>query len=74
MVKIYEETQQNFMLIYSYFYYYSHGLDFDDHGYFNFLGGITIVFILLLALLPFNQLVYLIKKKTKYILQFTSAF
>ena len=55
----------HFIIIYSYFYYYSHGLDFDDHGYFNFLGGITIVFILLLALLPFNQLVYLIKKKNK---------
>jgi hypothetical protein len=51
--------------VYSFFYYYSHGLDFHDHGYFNFYGGITIVSLVLLALLPFNGLIFLIKKKNK---------
>ena len=53
------------IIVYSFFYYYSHGLDFHDHGYFNFYGGITIVSLALLALLPFNGLVFLIKKKNK---------
>ena len=53
------------IIIYSFFYYYRHGLDFHDHGYFNFLGGITIISILLLALLPFKGFVFLIKKKNK---------
>ena len=53
------------LIVYSYFYGYSHGLDFDDHGYFNFLGCITIVSLILLALLPFNLLLFFIKKKNK---------
>ena len=53
------------IIVYSFFYYYSHGLDFHDHGYFNFYGGITIVSLVLLALLPFNGLIFLIKKKNK---------
>ena len=53
------------IIIYSFFYYYSHGLDFHDHGYFNFLGGITIISILLLGLLPFNGFAFLLKKKNK---------
>ena len=53
------------IIIYLYFYYYSHGTDFDDHGYFNFIGGITIIFLLLLAILPFNGFAFLIKKNNK---------
>ena len=53
------------IIIYLYFYYYSHGTDFDDHGYFNFIGGITIIFLLLLAILPFNIFAFLIKKNNK---------
>ena len=53
------------IVVFSYFYNYSHGLDFHDHGYFNFLGGITIVSLVLLALLPFNGFFFLIKKKNK---------
>ena len=53
------------IIIYSFFYYYSHGLDFHDHGYFNFLGGITIISILILALLPFKGFVFLLRKNNK---------
>jgi hypothetical protein len=62
------------IIIYSYFYYYSHGLDFHDHGYFNFLGGITIVSLLLLALLPFNVFVVLVKKNNKIYISIYSCF
>ena len=62
------------IIVYSFFYYYSHGLDFHDHGYFNFYGGITIVSLILLAFLPFNWLVFLIKKKIKYIFPFILTF
>lgn len=55
------------IIIYSFFYYYSHGLDFHDHGYFNFLGGITIISLLLLAFLPFIGIIFLIKKNKIYI-------
>ena len=53
------------IIIYSFFYNYSHGLDFHDHGYFNFFGCISIIFLILLALLPFNGLLFFIKKKKK---------
>ena len=53
------------IIVILYFYNYSHGLDFHDHGYFNFIGGVTIVFLILLVLLPFNGFVFLIKKKNK---------
>ena len=53
------------LIVYYYFYSYSHGLDFHDHGYFNFLGCITIVSLILFALLPFNGLLFFIKKKNK---------
>lgn len=33
------------ILIFFYFYSYSHGLEFDDHGFFNFLGVITALII-----------------------------
>ena len=53
------------LIVYSYFYNYSHGLDFHDHGYFNFLGGIAIVSLILLSFLPFNGLLFFIKNKNK---------
>ena len=49
------------------FYNYSHGLDFHDHGYFNFVGCITIVSLILLALMPFNGLIFIYKKKKNYV-------
>ena len=51
------------------FYKYSHGLDFDDHGFFNILGFFIVIIIFLLSYIPFNIFIYLkkIKKKKKYI-------
>jgi hypothetical protein len=48
------------------FYNYSHGLDFHDHGYFNFVGFISIVSLILIMILPFNVLLYIYKKSKKY--------
>ena len=50
------------------FYKYSHGLDFDDHGFFNILGFFIVIIIFLLSYIPFNIFIYLKKiKKKKYI-------
>jgi len=53
------------IIIYNSFYYYSHGRDFNDHGFFNFYGSLSIAMIILLVSLPFHLLIYLIKKKNK---------
>jgi len=53
------------------FYSYSHGLDFEDHGYFNFIGFFILFFIFFIIFLPINVLIYLIqkyKKKNKIII------
>ena len=54
------------IVIYKLFYNYSHGLDFHDHGYFNFIGLISIITLILIALLPFNVFLILYKKRKKY--------
>ena len=46
-------------------YLYSHGIDFDDHGYYNFFGSIAIIIILLLIISPINILLYIIKLNNK---------
>ena len=48
------------------FYLYSHGITFEDHGFFNFFGFICIIFIGLLFLVPFNIFICLIKRKKQY--------
>ena len=53
--------------IHFFFYNYSHGLDFHDHGYFNFVGCITIVSLVLISLMPFNGLIFIYRKKKTYI-------
>ena len=50
------------------FFIYSHGLDFDDHGLFNFLGISSLLIIGNILILPFNLLFYIIKQKNKLIL------
>ena len=45
------------------FYTYSHGQDFYDHGLYNFLGYIIIVFIIMILLFPYNIIIYLNKNK-----------
>ena len=54
------------IIIYKLFYNYSHGLDFHDHGYFNFAGFIYIVSLILIIFLPFNGLLLIYKKCKKY--------
>jgi len=46
-------------------YTYSHGQDFHDHGLYNFLGYIIIVFIIMIVLFPFNIIIYVNKNKKK---------
>jgi len=47
------------------FFIYSHGQEFYDHGLFNFLGNVIIIITSVILFLPFNILIYLIKKKKK---------
>ena len=47
------------------FYIYSHGDEFYDHGFFNFLGHNLIIIICLILIFPFHILIYLIKIKNK---------
>ena len=54
--------------MFSVFFVYSHGLDFDDHGFFNLLGISGLLIIGNILLLPFNLLIYIIKTKNKLIL------
>ena len=44
------------------FYAYSHGLDFEDHGYFNFRGYCILFATFFIIFLPLNVLIYLIRK------------
>ena len=50
------------------FYSYSHGLDFEDHGYFNFKGYFILFIIFIILFLPINALIYLIQKKKNKII------
>ena len=62
------------IFIYIYFYKYSHGIDFYDHGFFNLIGCFTIIILILLILTPFNILLHLliIKKNKVYSLIYLS--
>lgn len=53
------------LFFYILIYLYSHGIDFDDHGYYNFFGSIAIIIILLLIISPLNILLYIIKLNNK---------
>jgi hypothetical protein len=61
------------LIVFCYLYKYSHGLDFDDHGYFNFSGLFILVFIILVCFLPFNIFLYLNKTYKKNIIFFIFA-
>ena len=58
----------------TFFYIYSHGQEFYDHGLFNFLGHIIIIITILILILPFNILFYLIKRKKKHFIFIYFAF
>ena len=53
------------IIIFSYFYYYSHGLEFHDHGYFNFIGFIVLISFTIIVCLPFNIVIFLAIKIKK---------
>lgn len=45
------------IIIHSFLFKYSHGIDFHDHGFFNFIGSFIIIFLNLLILTPLNILI-----------------
>ena len=51
------------IIIYILLFRYSHGLDFQDHGFYNFVGYFFILLLILISLIPLNILIYLVKKK-----------
>ena len=55
------------ILFFSIFFFVSHGVEFYDHGLFNFLGVISLIIIGHIFFLPFNILFYVIKIKNKLI-------
>jgi len=57
-----------------FFFIYSHGQEFYDHGLFNFLGHIIIIISTLILILPFNILMYLIKNRKKSLIFIFSSF
>ena len=56
------------------FYVYSHGLDFDDHGFFNFIFYFILLILILLSFLPFNGLIYFIKRKNRILIGIYGSF
>ena len=58
------------IFIFFLFYSYSHGLNYEDHGYYNFKGYFILFIILLILFLPINAFIYLIQKKKKNITLF----
>ena len=66
--KIYKLHLIHIIFSFVLFYSYSHGLDFEDLGYFNFKGYIILFIIFIILFLPINILIYLIKKKKNKII------
>ena len=58
------------IIIFSFFFLYSHGLDFHDHGLFNIIFYYALMAILIVFILPFNLLFFFFKKKNKIIIFF----
>jgi len=66
--KIYKFHLIHIIFSFTLFYSYSHGLDFEDHGYFNFKGYLILLIIFIILFLPINTLIYLIQKKKNKII------
>lgn len=62
----------HFISVYIFFYKYSHGIDFDDHGYYNIKYFFIIVIFVLLVLFITKYLLFL--KNKKYIILFAEIF
>lgn len=58
----------HFIVIFIFFYNYSHGMTFDDHGYFNFIFFFIIVGLITFLLIPFNLIIYYFKGKKRIII------
>ena len=54
----------HFLFVFCFFYRYSHGILFDDHGDYNFFGLYIIVLSSLILMLPANLIIYSKNKKT----------
>lgn len=64
------------IIIFYFFYKYSHGIDFKNHGLFNFIGYFSLLIIILLFLIPLNLFICVMKGKNKtlkiiYIISFS---
>ena len=55
------------IISYILFYSYSHGIVFEDHGYYNFALYFILFIIFFILFLPINVFIYLIQKKKKKI-------
>ena len=64
----------HFIFVFIIFYKYNHGLDFDDHGYYNIMFFIVIVSIMILGLLPLNFIIYFKNKNNKKIILLNILF
>jgi len=53
-----------------FFYLYSHGLNFEDHGLYNLKGYFILFIIFFIIFLPIKALIYFIKEKNKKIIIF----
>ena len=51
------------IIIFTLLYIYSHGLEFSDHGYFNFFYYFVVFAIFTIIIQPFTIIIYCIKKK-----------
>ena len=60
----------HFLVIFSLFYIYSHGIEFEDHGFYNFIYYFIIITLIIILIIPFNFLFYIIKKKKRSIYLF----
>ena len=60
----------HFCSVFLLFYIYSHGTDFDDHGYYNFIYFFIVIALIIILLIPFNFIFYIIKKKKRKIVLF----
>ena len=68
--KISKKHLVHIIIIFFFFYYYRHGIDFVDHGYFNFLFYCILVFVFTMSILPLDLMIICQKNanKTKILL------
>ena len=53
------------IITFSIFYIFSHGLDFEDHGFFNFIGYFSFLSIMILFFTSFSMLICILHSKSK---------